>query len=307
MKIGLHLLSDRGSERWTTLRHLARFAEAEGCTHLFFGDNPLRGDDLTLRMLEAGRATESLTVGAGATNAVLRHPSGLLRAHATLADLLGPGRVFLGLGSGDGSLRTLGLRAMNLRQMEDTICDMRRWLLGDQVRAESDEVTMLGVTQVPIYVFAEGPRMVSLAARLADALVYGGGISAEAIEWVHAHASVERAAAAGPLDIWFCAVVSIADTQEQAQEAIASRIAPRARRNVKSNPILADEGAVEELESGHVSTRMFSRFGLVGTVDQVRERVEELRDLGVERLMLDFMPGTVEPQLPVFMAQIDRE
>ena len=84
-----------------------RKAEESGYARAYLVDGQLLWRNVFVYMALGLDATERIPFGTAVTNPYTRHPSVLANAHATLAEIY-PGRVILGIGRGDNSVRTLG-------------------------------------------------------------------------------------------------------------------------------------------------------------------------------------------------------
>ena len=97
-----------------------RLCESLGYDNVWFGDSQNIWRESSTVMGAAAVGTEKIVFGTGVTNAVTRHPSLLASTWATLAEFTG-GRVALGIGTGDSSLRTMGLTPQKLAELEQSI------------------------------------------------------------------------------------------------------------------------------------------------------------------------------------------
>src|SRR5690606_21698916 len=96
---------------------------------------------------------------------------------------LAPGRVVLGIGRGDSSVRTLGLAASTLGGFERDLHRVQTFLSGEEY--EGVKVPWLvsaAAAKVPIDVAASGPRVIALAAGLAERLTLAVGLDPDRIE-----------------------------------------------------------------------------------------------------------------------------
>ena len=94
-----------------------RLCEDLGYDNVWFGDSQNIWRESSTVMGAAAVGTDRIVFGTGVTNAVTRHPSLLASTWATLAEFTG-GRVALGIGTGDSSLRTMGLKPQKLAELE---------------------------------------------------------------------------------------------------------------------------------------------------------------------------------------------
>src|SRR5262249_10232329 len=81
-------------------------AEGAGCERACVVEGQLVWRNVVVYMTLGLDATERMPFGTAVTNPYTRHPSVLANAHATLAEIY-PGRVILGIGRGDNSVRTI--------------------------------------------------------------------------------------------------------------------------------------------------------------------------------------------------------
>jgi len=131
----------------------------------------------------AARQTTRLRLGPGTAICGTRIPPVQAAAIATL-NRLAPGRVHLGIGTGNTAMRTMGQRPMR-------IADYAEYLrvLAALLRGETVDYTYSGVTRpirilmhedkylsleprIPLYVSGFGPRAMELAGRYGDGLVF---------------------------------------------------------------------------------------------------------------------------------------
>src|SRR3954470_22351787 len=127
-----------------------------------------------------GQRTERLVMGTGVTCPTYRYrPTEIAQAFATLG-VLYPGRVFLGVGSGE-ALNELpagngwgGYRERAARMREAVQLIQRLWTgewvdhQGEYYTFSAARIYALPPQPVPIYIAASGPRSARLAGELAD-------------------------------------------------------------------------------------------------------------------------------------------
>jgi 5,10-methylenetetrahydromethanopterin reductase len=123
-------------------------------------------------------ATEALLLGPGVVNPYDAHPVGLASRAATLQEESG-GRAVFGIGAGDAStLRALGIdRERPLRRVLESLGIARELWAGEAVE-RNGVVSVQGarlnyeVEPLPVYVGAQGPDMLRMAAKYADGTLY---------------------------------------------------------------------------------------------------------------------------------------
>lgn len=266
----------------------ARQVEQLGYAELYSYDH-LGSVDPFVPLLIAAEATERLRVGPLVLNNEFHHPVLLARTAATV-DRLTSGRLVLGLGTGymqaehDAAgvpLRPPAVRvdrfAESLQVLRDLLDDGRCHLDGTHHRVTVDELGVRPVQpHVPFLVGGHGRRVVGLAGRFADVYQYTG--------LVHGEGGAPRA---GGFDL------AALDERTRWLEAAAGARIERIERSalVQLTRIGPDVG-------GQVA-EMADRFGvprevvdatpfvLVGSVEQVIDKVERLRErFGISHLVV---------------------
>lgn len=149
-------------------------------------------------------ATERLRVGPVMSNPVSQHWS----VHAATANALGelaPGRFFVGLATGDGAVRSIGLKPATWARVEEAVTSLNELV--------SDEVEL--------HVAASGPKGVATAGRIATDVTLGVGLDSQILKRFAARARDARAAAGitSPLRIWGLAIACFVDREERVEEA----------------------------------------------------------------------------------------
>jgi coenzyme F420-dependent glucose-6-phosphate dehydrogenase len=157
----------------------------------------------------AGQATERVALATSVLTPTMRyHPSIVAQSFGTLA-CLNPGRVILGIGTGEAMNETPATAAEwpgakeRRRRMAEAIELMRRLWTEERVTFEgeyyrTDRATVYDRPDeaVPIYVAASGPLAAKLAGRVADGFICTSGKASELYEQLLQNVE-EGAAAAG--------------------------------------------------------------------------------------------------------------
>src|SRR5512142_1903416 len=99
---------------------LAQLAEQLGYSHIWVGDSHLIWREAYVNMAAMMLNTSKAKFGTGVTNPLTRHPSVLASAYATLEEYA-PGRTIVGIGLGDSSVETMGLKPSTLANFEKSI------------------------------------------------------------------------------------------------------------------------------------------------------------------------------------------
>ena len=158
-------------------------AETLGYDSVWVTDSQLLFSDCYAVLALAARQTSRLRLGPGAAICGTRIPPVQVAAMATL-NRLAPGRVHLGIGTGNTAMRTMGQRPMRIAEYEEYLR-----VLGALLRGEVVDYTFAGVTRpitmlmheqeymnleprIPLYVSGFGPRAMELAGKYGDGLVF---------------------------------------------------------------------------------------------------------------------------------------
>lgn len=327
MRFYLHQSFVPKYEAFTEIRNIGSFAkmvEELGFDGLLTADNHLNYTDVWVNLALCAINTTRLELGTAVTNLITRDYTVTAGAAVTI-DRLSKGRFILGLGSGDTPVRSLGRRISSLAEIEERVDKIKSLLEGKTIEYEGDPQTRpsaypLGKRDVtlnirptdrlPVYLSAEGPKMMRLAARKADGVICGAGISKEALTWTNerlAEGLKERAKGSDP-SLLYAAFVSISEDPSKAREIVRNRLANRARHALMATPELIPHDQLEEtqrlikdydLSRPHtqgqgrlVTDYVVDRFAVAGNVDYCIERLKELKSLGINNLLIDF-PGEV--------------
>lgn len=161
-------------------------AEDLGYDNVWVGDSQNIWRESTTVMAAAAGKTERIVFGTGVTNAVTRHRSLLASSWATLAEYTG-GRAILGIGTGDSSLRTMGLKPLKLAELEQAIEELRTLFRGEAVAEESSGAEfhlnyLDGPIEVPVYIAASAPKILEMSGRIADGVIVLVGTAPHFIE-----------------------------------------------------------------------------------------------------------------------------
>jgi 5,10-methylenetetrahydromethanopterin reductase len=182
-------------------------AERLGFDRVGIWDSPVLCRDVWVTLGAAAAATTRIGLSTWVTNPLTRHPIVTASAAASVAELA-PGRMSLGIGSGDSGVYTLGGARASLAGLDDGVLTLRRLLGGDIATDPSATCLAWTPSPVPVLVAAHGERSLRLAARVGDGVIVGLGVSPDvvtrALEIID-----EEAAAAGRTvdhrDVWFTA------------------------------------------------------------------------------------------------------
>jgi 5,10-methylenetetrahydromethanopterin reductase len=291
---------------------VARQAEKWGFTGLLVADSQNLTADIWVELALAGAATSRLRIGPGVTNPLTRHISVTASAAATLhAETRG--RAVLGFAQGDSALSQIGYRRLPLRKFEQALTDLQSFLRGEHVQlgGVSSAIHWLpavGLTKVEVHVATSGPRTIAAAARHAEGIDLTMGAELERLRW-----GVETARQAGPAGVTLGAYLNVAvdPDRDRARELVRGSTATFARFSAEGAPqtglstvtrtgVARVAGGYQESRHGQTAAasarqlddEFLDRFAVCGPAAEVRRRLAEIADCGIERLII--VPGSLD-------------
>jgi 5,10-methylenetetrahydromethanopterin reductase len=319
------------TEPIAAMREYTRLAEDLGYANVWFGDSQNIWRESSVTMGAAAVGTENIVFGTGVTNAVTRHRSLLAATWASLAEFTG-GRVALGIGTGDSSLRTMGLKPLKLAELEAAIEELRELFRGREVKEATSGASfhLNYVTEpmdIPIYIAASAPRILEMSGRIADGVIVLVGASRNFIE--AALATIEKGAKASgrtldDLHIVLWTPTAIHEDPVKARDLARAHVA---RVCIRPLPAAVDpslQGAIDRIrdtydyyhhmdtEAGHadlVPDELVDLFALAGTPAECEARVREIADIGIDQIsIVPFVPPgeSRTPTIRTFSEIVDR-
>jgi 5,10-methylenetetrahydromethanopterin reductase len=306
---------------------LARQVEAEGWHGQMFMDSQSLSADPFVLMGAWAMATESLKLCTGVTNPATRHPA-VLAANIASVHAISGGRAVLGLGRGDSALAYLGHAPVSLPAFHKSLATLQTLLSGGEVEfgnqqlfaaAPSVENLSLGarpattrlkwlpegLAKVPLDIAATGPKVIEMAAPIAERITFSVGAMPERLAW-----ALDIARRAGGANSYGAQIIVVCHPDIEAVRAAAtSFVAPLARFQVIQNQaagpqspndaanFAAIRGGYDMTKHDHIISHdklgdaqldwdFVRRFAIVGPPEHCIERLTELADLGLERFVV---------------------
>lgn len=286
-----------------------KVAEDVGFEHGWFGDSHLIWHETGPYFTAAALSTTRMRIGPLVANPVTRDPTVLASSLATLSELF-DGRAVIGVGRGDSAVRTLNRKPMTVGEFREALRVIRGL-------ARGEEVTLPGATirfawlrrRVPVLVAAYGPRVLALAGEEADGLILQLA-SPSIVQWAvrQARGAAEKigrkwseyeVVAAAPSYISTDRAHAL--SRVRGFPATVSNHVKDVLRQHAASDLPADlvEGmekiaGYDYLKHGHtdaphvraVTDDMADRLTLIGTVEQVRAKIQRLAEAGVTQVCL---------------------
>lgn len=205
-----------------------RKVEEAGFDRIGLTDSPALYPETYITGVLCAQNTTRISFGPRVTNPITRHPIVTARAIVSLAEIA-PGRVLLGMGTGDSAAHSAGKRRSTLGELEEYVNAVRGLIRDGHAEYEGARLTFdVSERDIPIYIAAAGPRALSLAGRVADGVIVGSGVVPEAIETARYHirrGAEEAGRSLDDLDLWWLCGSRIEKDRETAEEKMLSAIA----------------------------------------------------------------------------------
>lgn len=156
-------------------------AERYGFDVAWVADSQLLWRDVFTVLGLAAVRTERIALATAVTNVATRHATVVASGVNTVAELA-PGRVLLGLGTGDSAVKPIGMQPTRRAELREAIATVRALLAGESREYGPREVRLKDAAgAVPVHVAASGPKTLALAGETADGVVTLAGISPETV------------------------------------------------------------------------------------------------------------------------------
>ena len=330
-------------ELWTTswsaprgILRSAKIAEEGGWDGLSVVDSQNLSGDSFVVLAMAATVTERLKLQTGVTNSITRTAAALATAIASVQSV-SRGRAVLGIGRGDSALAHLGRAPARLGQFERYMRHLQAYLGGDRVPfdeivdiameaappmselqlAEAPENSYIGWIadsqagnrKVPVEVAASGPKVVAVAARTADRVMFALGASPERLQWgIDLAREARKEAGLDPDAIQYGAYVTCGCHQDvdTARNLVRGGLTVQTRFGVmhgKTSGPLSDsqKEVMQNLRNSYnmnqhtkgdsdqaavLTPEFIDEYAIIGMPDRVIDRLKELEAIGIEKVVL---------------------
>jgi alkanesulfonate monooxygenase SsuD/methylene tetrahydromethanopterin reductase-like flavin-dependent oxidoreductase (luciferase family) len=184
----------------------ARLAEAHGFSHYWVADSELMAADPYVALAAAALATRRIVLGTGVAIAGTRIAPVTACAIASVG-ALAPGRVVLGLGTGNSARRAMGMPPYRVSQLREHVrvvrgllgggkVDYREGELNRAIRLFHQQLQLVNTRdRIPIYIAGNAPKAIELAGAMGDGFITSRTNTVEGWRetWARARAGAERA------------------------------------------------------------------------------------------------------------------
>ncbi len=292
-----------------------KWAEDNGFPDAWFSD--AGAPDTLTQIAAVGHHTTSIRIGVAVTPVYTRSPS-VLAASANVIGQVIPGRFVMGLGSSSqtimGQWNGIPLDKPVTR-VKETAELVRTMLRGEKTNYDGETLRSHGYRQAPmdnpppIYLAALRPKMIEMAAEVGDGVIFNLWPKSALPKMIeHVKIGAERAGKNWQdVEIVNRAMVLCTDDKAAGRNAFRAAFAPYYATPVY-NRFLAWAGhgnAAETITegwaakdraktSGALSDELIDEIAIIGTEDEIRERIRQDAEGGVHTSIIAPMAATPE-------------
>jgi probable F420-dependent oxidoreductase len=327
LTFGVTVLPDPPHTRFVELMQLA---EENGFEYGWTYDSHILWHDAYPLLTLLAVNTDKLKFGHCVTNPGTLEPTVTASAYATLHAISG-GRAVMGIGRGDSARRVIGYEPVKMAEFEASCRMMKDLMNGRPVEWNGKELELewaKGRPEIPMYIAGYGPRALAVAGRIGDGVIIQLA-DPVIIQWImeQARTAAEEAGRdPSELKCLVCAPSIVTDDIQEAREAVrwfpamvSNHVMDLIERYGENSAIPKDltdyvkarkfydykdhsrEGAAH---GEFVSDEISDRFSVIGSLDQVREKLRELDSVGVDHFNIYLMTHGQEDTLAAYGREI---
>jgi probable F420-dependent oxidoreductase len=326
---GVTVLPDPPFSRWLELIQLA---EKHGFGYAWTYDSHVLWQESIPMLAVAARESSKIKLGHFVTNPATRDPTVLASSYATLHDLSN-GRMVMGVGRGDSAVRYIGRQPMKVAEFERACAMIRDFMNGREVTWNDKQLQLKWVREelpeIPMWIAGYGPRALGVAGRVGDGVIIQLA-DPEIISWIMdtARKAAEEAGrdpsqlkciVGAPSHVsddlvdareqvrWFPAMVSnhVMDLIER-YGADGSAV-PRALTDYVQARKFYDYNEHSRVGAKHgefVTDEICDRFCVLGSTGQIKTKLKELEEVGVDQFNIYLMTHGQETTLKSYGDEI---
>ncbi len=286
----------------------AKLAEDQGFSNVWITDH-FNNRDVYTTLAVLAMNTNTIKLGTGVTNPYTRNAAIAASSIGSINEISG-GRAILGIGPGDkATFDSMGISwDKPLTTTKETIEALRGYFAGEKVSMDGEMVKVGGAKMafktgnIPIYMGAQGPKMLELAGEVADGVLINASHPKDfevAMEKISAGAK-KAGRSMDDIDVGAYTCFSIDKDSEKAQKAAQVVVAfivagspdmvlerhginPEDKQKIGEAISKGDFGA---LMGGLVSDAMMNAFSICGTPEECKQRIDDLRKIGVTQIVV---------------------
>jgi len=299
-------------------------AESLGYARAWCFDTPALCSDVWMTLALAAARTNRIGLAPGMLVPSLRHPMSTVSAIRTL-ETLAPGRVTVGVGAGLTGRRLVGEGGMKWTEVSNYVREIQTLLAGGEIERNGKLVRYMppasfkgdGALKVPFVLAVDGPRGIQAAIDLGvDGVATNGPIPAE-MSWgmrVTFAAVLEEDEGPNGDRVWACAGPGAALVYHISYDIGGAEAVDQLpggaswREQLEAVPVDRRHQAhwdghlveTNSFDESSIPREAVANFALVGTRQEVRERVAALADQGVTEIGFTPSGADVADQLTRF-------
>jgi len=293
--------------------YLGKLAEDVGFDSIWITDH-YNNRDVYSTLAILALLTTKASLGTGVTNPFTRNPAITASSIASINELSG-GRAILGLGPGDkATFDAMGIEMDKpLTRVKDAVFAIRALLQRERLEAAGFHGAQLAFSPgtIPIYMGAQGPKMLELAGAVADGVLINASHPEDfryALPLIQAGA---RNAGRQAKDVSVCAYTSFSADKDsaravkEAKKVVAFIVAGSPATVLERHGIKMEEAdqigkAISKGDfgtaMGAVTLPMIEAFSVAGVPESCRSRIDELLQTGVNQVIVGSPIGPEKEQ-----------
>ena len=325
LSFGVTVLPDPPYQR---LIELTKMAEAQGFEYGWTYDSHVLWQESMPVMALLADQTTTIKLGHMVTNPAIRDPTVLASAYATLQDISN-GRMIMGVGRGDSSVRYVGRKPMKVADFEQALEMVKPFMNGKEVTWNGKQLQLKWVRpelpEIEMHVAGYGPKALAVAGRQGDGVIIQLA-DPDIIQWIMATAR-QAAEQAGRDPAALKCIVSapshisddLADAREQVRwfPAMVSNhvqdlidrygtdgsVIPQALTEYVEARKFYDYNEHSRVGAKHgefVTDEICDRFCVLGNAEQATAKLRELESIGVDQFNIYLMTKGQEETLEAY-------
>lgn len=256
------------------------------------------------------QATDSIKMGPGIMNSFTDTPAAMASFMATLNEI-SDGRAVLGIGPGDlSTLPKLAIQASKpVGHLEEAVVQIRKLLAGEEIKksgmqffdydgAKLTGVTLPGKKGIPVYIGAQGPKVLELAGTIGDGALINASNPKDFAVAIPIIKAANEKVGKKKFDIGAYTAMSIDMNEKKARNAakiVAAFIAAGSpeplltRHGLDLDNVAKIKAALGKFDfktvGELVGDKEIDAFTIAGTPDMVKQKCEDLTKAGVTQII----------------------
>ncbi|MGI5177496.1 TIGR03842 family LLM class F420-dependent oxidoreductase [Dactylosporangium sp. CA-152071] len=308
---------------------LAKQAEAAGFSHVWTFDSHVLWQEPFVIYSKILADTERVIVGPMVTNPGTRDWTVTASLFATLNEMYG-NRTVCGIGRGDSAVRVLGSRPTTLAELRECVQVIRELGNGREVHLRDRDLRFAWApdSRLEVWVAAYGPKALALTGEVGDGYILQLADPDIAAWMIKAVRDAAEKAGRDPAAIKFCvaAPAYVGDDLEHQRDQtrwfggmVGNHIADIVERYGSDGAVptaltdyikgrkgydYAEHGRAGNPHTDFVPDEIIDRFCVLGPVEQHLQRLNELKELGVDQFAVYLQHDAKESTLRAYGEQI---